>query len=75
MSKLAGHVYRHLQAGITTRGTQPTAAASFHDSQHEGMLGRSPEAVAEFLAKTEGLNKTLIGEQRSLVDTSAQAAS
>jgi hypothetical protein len=31
-------------------------------SQNEDMLGRSPEAVAEFLAKTEGLNKTLIGE-------------
>jgi hypothetical protein len=30
------------------------------------MLGRSPEAVAEFLAKTEGLNKTLIGEHHTL---------
>jgi hypothetical protein len=31
--------------------------------QNEDMLGRSPEAVADFLAKTEGLNKTLIGER------------
>ncbi len=26
------------------------------------MLGRQPEEVAKFLAKTEGLNKTMIGE-------------
>lgn len=26
------------------------------------MLGRSPEEVAKFLAKTTGLNKTMIGE-------------
>lgn len=26
------------------------------------MLGREPEEVAKFLAKTQGLNKTMIGE-------------
>lgn len=26
------------------------------------MLGRSPEEVAKFLAKSQGLNKTMIGE-------------
>lgn len=31
-------------------------------SQNEEMLGRSPEDVATFLYKTEGLNKTLIGD-------------
>lgn len=30
--------------------------------QTEDMLGRSPEEVATFLAKTEGLDKTLIGD-------------
>ena len=30
--------------------------------QEQGMLGRSPEEVAKFLAKSAGLNKTMIGE-------------
>jgi brefeldin A-inhibited guanine nucleotide-exchange protein len=30
--------------------------------QEREMLGRQPEEVAKFLAKTEGLNKTMIGE-------------
>ena len=30
--------------------------------QEQGMLGRAPEEVAKFLAKTSGLNKTMIGE-------------
>src|SRR5690349_8117814 len=30
---------------------------------HEaGLLGQSPEDIAKFLAKTQGLNKTMIGE-------------
>lgn len=33
-----------------------------HALQTEEMLERSPEAVAVFLAKTEGLDKTLIGD-------------
>jgi hypothetical protein len=31
-------------------------------SQSEGMLGPSPEDIAAFLAKTEGLDKTTIGD-------------
>ena len=34
----------------------------FWVSQDQGMLGRTPEDVARFLAKTAGLNKTMIGE-------------
>ena len=30
--------------------------------QDQGMLGKEPVEVAKFLAKTAGLNKTMIGE-------------
>jgi len=30
--------------------------------QEQGMLGREPREAAKFLAKTAGLNKTMIGE-------------
>jgi hypothetical protein len=30
--------------------------------QREGMLGSSPEDIASFLARTEGLNRTTIGD-------------
>jgi hypothetical protein len=37
-------------------------ALDFLMPQEQGMLGRAPEEVAKFLAKTGGLNKTMIGE-------------
>ena len=30
--------------------------------QEHGMLGQGPEEIAKFLAKTTGLNKTMVGE-------------
>ncbi len=37
-------------------------AARRAGAQEQGMLGRAPEEVAKFLAKTSGLDKTMIGE-------------
>ncbi|WIA22572.1 hypothetical protein OEZ86_009559 [Tetradesmus obliquus] len=48
------------QEGIALFNSKPKKGIAL--LQNEDMLGRSPEAVAEFLAKTEGLNKTLIGD-------------
>lgn len=41
---------------------QHAAAAACLCVQTEDMLGGAPEDVASFLAKTEGLDKTLIGD-------------
>ncbi|KAK9829453.1 hypothetical protein WJX72_005963 [[Myrmecia] bisecta] len=46
--------------GVTLFNKKPKKGIAF--MQEQGMLGRSGEDVAKFLAKTAGLNKTLIGE-------------
>jgi brefeldin A-inhibited guanine nucleotide-exchange protein len=44
-------IYCNQQLTIFTKSTQ-----------EQGMIMREPEEVARFLAKTQGLNKTMIGE-------------
>lgn len=41
---------------------QPPPTPGIEFLQREGMLGRSPEEVSSFLARTEGLDKTMIGD-------------
>eukprot|EP00879_Flechtneria_rotunda_P009955 GHRR01010411.1.p1 GENE.GHRR01010411.1~~GHRR01010411.1.p1 ORF type:complete len:1258 (+),score=566.72 GHRR01010411.1:286-4059(+) len=48
------------QEGIALFNTKPKKGIAM--LQNEDMLGRSAEDVATFLAKTEGLDKTLIGD-------------
>ncbi|CAL8462959.1 g2493 [Coccomyxa elongata] len=48
------------QQGIALFNAKPKKGIAF--LQEQGMLGRLPEDVAKFLAKTAGLNKTMIGE-------------
>ena len=38
------------------------AAHSLACVQEHNMLGHSPDEIAKFLAKTTGLNKTMVGE-------------
>ncbi len=48
------------QEGLALFNAKPKKGIAF--LQAEGMLGRSPEEVAVFFSKTEGLSKTMIGD-------------
>ncbi|KAL0026445.1 hypothetical protein WJX79_010345 [Trebouxia sp. C0005] len=48
------------QEGIALFNKKPKKGIAF--MQEHNMLGRSPDEVAKFLAKTTGLNKTMVGE-------------
>jgi len=48
------------QEGIALFNTKPKKGIKF--MQDNGMLGTSPKDIATFLAKTSGLNKTMIGD-------------
>lgn len=48
--------------GLPGLYTYVTRAMTVQCTQEHNMLGQSPDEIAKFLAKTTGLNKTMVGE-------------